>query len=356
MDTPMSGPARSADRAYRVASGAAFGSSESAAQARPILEVRNLSTHIVNRDGDRIVRAVDGVSFSLAKGETLGIVGESGSGKSVTSLSVMRLLPKAARIVGGSVTFAGEDLLAKSADEMQKIRGRRIGMILQDPMVSLDPLFTIGSQIAEPLRFHLGMSGRALHDRMIELLRAVGIPEPELRLTQYPHQMSGGMLQRIVGAIGIACDPELLIADEPTTALDMTVQAQFLDLLEQLRDRNTLSLIVITHDFGVAARLCDQVMVMYAGHVVERAPVREIFDNPKHPYTRALLGSIPRRGEGGGRLTSIEGQPPDPGSLPPGCPFAPRCPLATDQCRREDAPEIWVTNDHVSRCWRVSDL
>jgi len=327
-----------------------------APEAQPVLAVQDLKTYVFSRDGDRVVKAVDGVSFTLGRGETLAIVGESGSGKSMTALSIMRLLPPGARTIAGRIGFNGEDLLQKTEAEMQAVRGGRIGMILQDPMVSLDPLYTIGSQMAEPLRFHLGMSGAPAHGRTLELLDSVGIPEPAARLGQYPHQMSGGMLQRIVGAIGISCDPELLIADEPTTALDMTVQAQFLDLLEELRERQNLSLIVVTHDFGVAARLCDQVMVMYAGRVVERAPVREIFDRPRHPYTRALLSSIPRSGGTSGRLPTIEGQPPDAASLPAGCAFAPRCAFAIDACRRENPAESWVGENHVARCLRVNEI
>ncbi len=319
-----------------------------------LLQVKDLRTQIVGRGGNRIVKAVDGVSFDLRRGETLGIIGESGSGKSMTALSIMRVLPEAARIVGGEIWFNGENLLTKSAAEMRRLRGEALSMILQDPMVSLDPLFTVGSQLAEPLRSHMGLSGSGLKERMTGLLSAVSIPSPELRLKQYPHQMSGGMLQRIVGAIAISCDPQLLIADEPTTALDPTVQAQFLDLLERLRDSKNLSLIVVTHDFGVAARLCDRVMVMYAGRIVEMGPIREIFDNPRHPYTKALLASIPDATERGvRRLKSIDGQPPDLGNLPPGCPFAPRCGSVMERCRREYPPEFAIAAGHVASCWQV---
>ena len=324
------------------------------AKGDALLQVKDLKTYIYGRDGARVVKAVDGVSFELKRGETLGIIGESGCGKSMTAGSIMRVLPSAARIVGGEIYFNGENLLDKSEGEMRRIRGEQMSMILQDPMVSLDPLFSVGSQLAEPLRKHRGLSGTALTTRMTELLSSMSIPSPELRLKQFPHQMSGGMLQRIVGAIAISCDPQLLIADEPTTALDPTVQAQFLDLLETLRDRKSLSLIVVTHDFGVAARLCDRVMVMYAGRIVEMGPIRQIFDAPRHPYTKALLGSIPDATEfGAGRLKSIEGQPPDLGSLPPGCPFAPRCPEVAERCRREYPAEFRAGPEQVASCWQV---
>jgi oligopeptide/dipeptide ABC transporter ATP-binding protein len=322
-----------------------------------LLQVKDLKTYLVGRDGRRLVKAVDGVSFELRQGETLGIIGESGSGKSMTALSIMRVLPSSAQIVAGEILFNGENLLTKSDAEMRRLRGEKMSMILQDPMVSLDPLFTVGSQLAEPLRAHRGLGGTALKGRMTELLGSVSIPSPETRLKQYPHEMSGGMLQRIVGAIAISCDPQLLIADEPTTALDPTVQAQFLDLLETLRDRKHLSVIVVTHDFGVAARLCDRVMVMYAGRIVEMGPIREIFDRPRHPYTKALLSSIPdateHRGE---KLRSIEGSPPDLGALPPGCPFAPRCPSVVDVCRRDYPAQTSLDPAHVASCWQVHAL
>jgi oligopeptide/dipeptide ABC transporter ATP-binding protein len=326
-------------------------------KGEPLLQVKDLKTYIVGRDGLRVVRAVDGVTFHLNRGETLGIIGESGCGKSMTALSIMRILPASARVVSGEIRFNGEDLLAKSESEMRRLRGEQMSMILQDPMVSLDPLFTVGSQLAEPLRTHRGLGGAALAERMTELLSAVSIPSPELRLKQYPHQMSGGMLQRIVGAIAISCDPQLLIADEPTTALDPTVQAQFLDLLERLRESKHLSLIVVTHDFGVAARLCDRVMVMYAGRIVEMGSIRQIFDTPRHPYTKALLASIPDASElGARRLRSIEGQPPDLSRLPPGCPFAPRCISVVERCRREYPPEFKFEPGHVASCWQVHAL
>jgi len=317
-----------------------------------LLRVEGLEVHLADRDGLRVVRAVNGVDFTLARGETVGIVGESGCGKSMTAMSLMRLLPASARIVDGAVSFAGEDLLAKSEAEMRRLRGQQIAMILQDPMVSLDPLYRIGDQMAEPLRIHKSMSGTALRSKLEALLRAVGISSPERRLRQYPHQMSGGMLQRIVGATAMSCDPLLLIADEPTTALDPTVQAQFLDLLDELKQRTGLSFLIITHDFGVAARLCDRVLVMYAGRIVEQAPVREIFDNPRHPYTQALLSTVPGRQHASGRrLRTIEGQPPDLADLPPGCSFAARCPKAQQRCHAEAPPELRLGDRHTVRCW-----
>lgn len=319
----------------------------------PLLEVRDLRTYLFSSDGERVVRAVDGISFSVSRGTTLGIVGESGCGKSMTTTSIMRLLPKGGKIVGGDIRFDNESLLGKSEAEMRRIRGRRIAIILQDPMVSLDPLYTVGDQLAEPLRVHKGMEGRELHERCIGLLKAVGIPSPELRMRQHPHEMSGGMLQRIVGAIAISCNPELLIADEPTTALDPTIQLQFLDVLIELRDRNGLAMIVVTHDFGVAAYLCNHIMVMYAGRVAERGSKAQIFENPQHPYTQALLASTPAGGHvRGRRLRTIDGQPPNLASLPPGCPFAPRCPEAVARCWGEAPAPVEIEPGHVVACWR----
>jgi oligopeptide/dipeptide ABC transporter ATP-binding protein len=319
-----------------------------------VLSVDELRVQIVGRDGERVVRAVDGVSFEVGAAETVGIVGESGSGKTMTSLALTRLLPKGARIAGGRAVFAGEDLLQKSEAEMRRLRGQQISMILQDPMVALDPLYTIGEQLAEPLRIHRRLKAKQIRERSIELLASVGISSPEQRLSQHPHQMSGGMLQRIVGAIAISCDPRLLIADEPTTALDPTVQAQFLDLLEELQQAKRLALIIVTHDFGVAARLCARVFVMYAGCIVEQGTVRQIFDNPRHPYTQALLASIPGARENTGkRLRTIEGQPPDLGALPRGCAFAARCPQAMPRCRAEAPPDLVVEDRHSARCWLV---
>ncbi|HEX9872125.1 MAG TPA: ABC transporter ATP-binding protein [Candidatus Tectomicrobia bacterium] len=317
----------------------------------PLLDIKQLRTYFVSAKGTRVVKAVDGVSFTLDEGETLGIVGESGSGKTVTSLSILRLLPPAARIVGGEIWFAGENLLTKSEREMQRVRGSQMTMILQDPLMSLNPLFTIGEQIAEPLRIHRGMRGHALADRIKDLLRNVRIPSPEIRMREYPHQMSGGMRQRIVGAISISCEPRLLIADEPTTSLDVTIQAQYLNLLKDIQNRSGLAMIFITHNIGIVARMCDKVAVMYAGRLVERAPVRTIFNQPAHPYTEALLNAMPKLTDKTERLWSIEGQPPDLANLPPGCPFSPRCPKAEDRCHREVPPEYQVGDQHFTRCW-----
>jgi oligopeptide/dipeptide ABC transporter ATP-binding protein len=318
---------------------------------QPLLELKQLQTYFFSAKGTRITKAVDGVSFTLAEGETLGIVGESGSGKTVTSLSILRLLPAAARIIGGEIWFAGENLLTKSDREMRRVRGSQMTMILQDPLMSLNPLFTIGEQIAEPLRIHRGMRGKAIVDRVRELLQSVRIPSPEIRMREYPHQMSGGMRQRIVGAIGISCGPRLLIADEPTTSLDVTIQAQYLKLLKDIQTQSGLAMIFITHNIGIVAKMCDKVGVMYAGRLVERAPVRTIFNQPAHPYTEALLNAMPKLTDKTERLWSIEGQPPDLANLPPGCPFSPRCPKAMDRCRREVPPEFQVGENHSTRCW-----
>jgi oligopeptide/dipeptide ABC transporter ATP-binding protein len=317
----------------------------------PLLDVRKLGVHYVTARGTRVNRAVDEVSFSMEAGETLGIVGESGSGKTTLALSLLRLLPTAARFVAGEVRFEGADLLTKSDREMRAIRGKRIAMILQDPMASLNPLFTVGDQVAEPLRVHEAASRKSAWARARELLRSVKIPAPEARVREYPHQMSGGMRQRIVGAIGISCEPRLLIADEPTTSLDLTIQAQYLNLLRELQRAHGLALIFITHNLGIVAKMCDRVAVMYAGRMVESGPVKTIFDRPAHPYTRALLESIPRMGDARQRLTAIDGQPPDLARLPSGCSFAPRCPDAIDRCRVEAPPEVTVGPIHGARCW-----
>ena len=319
--------------------------------AQPVLEVKQLQTYFFSAQGTRVVKAVDGVSFTLNQGETLGVVGESGSGKTVTSMSLLRLLPPAARIVGGEIWFQGENILTKSEREMRHLRGSQLTMILQDPMMSLNPLFTIGEQIAEPLRIHRHLRGGKLVERIKELLRGVRIPSPEVRLREYPHQMSGGMRQRIVGAIGISCEPQLLIADEPTTSLDVTIQAQYLNLLKDIQQRSRLAMIFITHNIGIVAKMCDNVGVMYAGKLVERAPVRTIFNQPAHPYTEALLNAVPKLTDRSKRLWSIEGQPPDLANPPTGCPFNPRCPHAEDRCRREVPPEFQVGDNHYTRCW-----
>ena len=288
----------------------------------PVIEVRDLRTHLVTRWGT--IKAVDGVSFAVAEGETLGLVGESGSGKSMTCLSILRLVPRpAARILGGQVLLDGEDLLKKSEREMQRVRGRRVAMILQDPMSSLNPVFSVGMQIREPLASYHGLSGRALRDRAVTLLGSVGISSPAARLRAFPHQLSGGMRQRVVGAMAISAPPRLLLADEPTTSLDLTIQAQYLALLEELQERHRLALIFITHNLGIVSRICDRVAVMYAGRIVEMGPVRQLFAAPAHPYTRALLESIPRVDTKGTRLKAIRGLPPSLTRIPPGCPSRP---------------------------------
>jgi len=317
----------------------------------PLLEVKELSTHFVSAAGTRVVRAVNEVSFTLHAGETLGIVGESGSGKSTLALTILRILPPAARIVQGQINFEGENLLDKSDSEMQHIRGKRIAMILQDPMASLNPLFSIGDQVAEPMRVHEHMGRGGAWARAKELLGAVRISAPETRVREYPHQMSGGMRQRIVGAIAISCEPALLIADEPTTSLDLTIQAQYLSLLSDLQKRYHLALIFITHNLGIVAKMCDKVAVMYAGRMVESGPVRQIFNRPAHPYTEALLRSIPRLTDKRERLTAIEGQPPDMTSPPSGCAFHPRCPKAIERCQEQDPPTFEVAADQRARCW-----
>jgi oligopeptide/dipeptide ABC transporter ATP-binding protein len=319
--------------------------------SEPLLQLRSLSTHYVSARGTRVTRAVDEVTLSLDQGQTLGIVGESGSGKTTLALSLLRLLPPAARFVSGEILFEGQDLLKKSETEMRRIRGKRIAMILQDPMASLNPLFTVGDQVAEPIRVHDGASRGSAWTRATELLKAVRIAAPETRVREYPHQLSGGMRQRIVGAIAISCEPRILIADEPTTSLDLTIQAQYLKLLRDLQRSHNLALIFITHNLGIVAKMCDQVAVMYAGRLVESGPVKQIYNSPAHPYTQALLESIPRVGDNRKRLTAIDGQPPDPSAPPPGCAFHPRCPRVMDRCRSEAPPEYRVTDSQTSRCW-----
>jgi oligopeptide/dipeptide ABC transporter ATP-binding protein len=317
-----------------------------------ILDVKDLYTYIFSRWG--VVRAVDGVSFSVRAGETLGIVGESGCGKTMTSLSLLRLIPRpAARIVGGEVWLDGENLLEKSDKEMRQVRGRRIAMILQDPQTSLNPVFTVGNQLIEAIRIHYREAARALLRRAEQALRMVRVAAPAERLHNYPHQMSGGMKQRVVGAIGISCSPKVLIADEPTTALDVTIQLQYLKLLKEIQAETQMAMIFITHDFGIVARICDQIAVMYAGRIVERGPVRAVFHRPSHPYTQALLGSVPKMEERVEWLTSIEGQPPALHDLPTGCRFAARCAYADDRCRREYPPAFAVDKDHMANCWQL---
>jgi len=320
-----------------------------------ILRIAGLQTHFFTFGGTRVVRAVDGIDFTLRAGETLGLVGESGSGKTTTCLSIVGLLPRAARIVGGRVVFEGEDLTRKSQRELRRIRGRRIAVILQDPMASLNPLFTIYRQVAEPAFFHQHLRGRPLRERVHGLLRAVRIPSPEWRMREYPHQMSGGMRQRIVGAIALSGGPRLVIADEPTTNLDVTIQAQYLDLLKDIQRETGVALIFVTHNLGIVAKMCDRVAVMYAGKIVEQAPVRELFDSPKHPYTRALLGSMPRLGSKE-PLYSIRGQPPNLANLPAGCAFHPRCPDVMPRCMTEEPRDVRPGDGSVARCWLLDDV
>jgi oligopeptide/dipeptide ABC transporter ATP-binding protein len=316
-----------------------------------LLDVRDLHTHLRTRWG--VVRAVDGVSFGVDEGETLGLVGESGSGKTMTALSVLRLVPEpAARIVGGQILLDGDDLVPKSEREMRRVRGRRISMILQDPQTSLNPVFTAGAQIVEALKTARA-GGGSLWRRAEEALRRVRVAAPEQRMRDYPHQMSGGMKQRVVGAIALAGEPHVLIADEPTTALDATIQLQYLTLLREIQSRTRLGMLFITHDFGIVARMCDRVAVMYAGRIVETGPVRVIFREPRHPYTAALMASVPRLDETVKRLPSIDGQPPALHRMPAGCRFAPRCGYADDRCRREYPPTFALGPAHEAACWRV---
>jgi oligopeptide/dipeptide ABC transporter ATP-binding protein len=316
----------------------------------PLLQVQDLKIYYSGFRGTRVVKAVDGVSFSLDAGETLGLVGESGSGKSTTCHAIVRVLPPGARIAGGSVLLEGEDLLGKSPREIRAVRGRRIATIIQDPMSSLDPLFTIYDQVAEPAYYHRALRGRRLLQRVQELLTAVRIPSPEARMREFPHQMSGGMRQRIVGAIAQAGGPQIIIADEPTTNLDVTIQLQYLNLLKDLQRASGVALIFVTHNLGIVAKMCDKVAVMYAGKIVEQQPVRDLFYTPRHPYTRALLDSMPKLGSKE-PLYAIPGQPPDPADLPPGCSFHPRCAHAQERCWTEEPCEERLGDGRTVRCW-----
>ncbi len=315
----------------------------------PILEVKNLKTYFYTEDG--VVKAVDGVSFSLYEGETLGIVGESGSGKSVTSLSIMRLLDEKGRIVDGEVIFKGRNLLDLPESEIRKIRGNEIAMIFQEPMVALNPVYTIGDQIIEAITLHQGLNEKDARLMAVDLLRKVGIPEPEKRIDQYPHQLSGGMRQRAMIAMALSCRPSILIADEPTTALDVTIQAQILDLMKSLQREYGMALIMITHDMGVIAEIADRVVVMYAGKVVEYGEIHEIFKNPRHPYTYGLLSSIPRLDIEQEKLKSIPGTVPDPLNFPSGCRFHPRCEFAQNRCKEEEPETVEVSPGHYTRCF-----
>jgi oligopeptide/dipeptide ABC transporter ATP-binding protein len=320
--------------------------------APPLLEVEDLRTHFFTRRG--VTRAVDGVSFTLHTGETLALVGESGSGKSVTCLSLVRLVPEpAGRIVGGRVLFAGEDLLQKSPAEMRRVRGKQIAMVLQDPLTSLNPALTIGTQVSEVVRLHQGLRGAPLRERVLESLRRLRISAAETRLGHYAHQFSGGMRQRVSSAIALSCAPRLLIADEPTTALDVTIQAQYLELLKDVQASAGVAVILVTHDFGIVAAIADRVAVMYAGRIVEMGSTLEVFDNPSHPYTRALLRCLPDVASTRSQLVEIGGQPPDLSRLPRGCPFAPRCPERQAVCDEAFPPTVDVASGHTASCWAV---
>lgn len=322
----------------------------------PILRVENLSTHFFTRGG--AVRAVDDVSFDVAEGETVGIVGESGCGKSATVLSIMKLIPSPpGRIVGGNIIFTPKqdepslNLRELNESQMQKVRGNLVSMVFQDPMTSLNPVLTIGWQLREPLQLHLGMTKKEATDRSIELLELVNIPSPQQRLNDYPHQFSGGMRQRVMIAMAIACNPKLLIADEPTTALDVTIQAQILELLQKLQEELNMSVVIITHDLGVVGEICDRVIVMYAGHIIESGSVDALLDTPKHPYTDGLLKSVPKLGPSvKDRMSPIEGVPPNLISLPPGCRFAPRCPSRFEQCETDPLLKT-LEQEHECACW-----
>ncbi len=317
-----------------------------------VLQVEDLHTSFFTHAGE--VKAVDGVSFFVRKSETFGIVGESGCGKSVTGLSIMRLLPEpAGQIISGKILMEGKNLLELDKKDMREYRGKIISMILQDPMSSLNPVFTIGDQIGESVRLHQNLPEDKIESEVIDALRLLRIPAPEERIKEYPFQLSGGMRQRVVGAIAMSCRPKLLIADEPTTALDATIQAQYLALFDDIQDKTNVAIIFITHDFGVVARICDRVGVMYAGKIVETASTRDIFKKPRHPYTKALIQSVPQLDRKDEHLYSIEGQPPSLMNLPPGCRFCPRCDVALEICQKQEPPEVKLDENHSVSCWRV---
>jgi len=325
--------------------------SASPSAVSPILSVRDLRIHLHTRRGEG--KAVDGVNFDLYRGETLGLVGESGCGKSLTALSLIGLHPQPpARVVAGSALFDGVDLVQLTSEQLRAYRGKRIAMILQDPMTSLNPVLTIRDQLGEPLRLHRQLRGRELTARMIEVLTLLRVPSAEQRLDDYPHQFSGGMRQRVVGAIALSCNPEILIADEPTTSLDVTIQSAYLALLKSIQSEVGLSIIFITHDFGIVAKMCDRVAVMYAGRIVETAPTEALFDHPGHPYTEALLSSVPDVRTIPKRLRSIEGAPPRIYDRPSGCSFAPRCPYVMSRCREEIPPDVQVGPGQTANCWK----
>ncbi len=320
-----------------------------------LLEVRDLRTYFDTDDG--VVKAVDGISFQLQRGETLGIVGESGSGKSVTNLSIIRLIPEPpGKIVSGEIIFNGQDILSLSANEVRKIRGRRIAMIFQDPMTSLNPFMKISKQLMEMTELHLGHTKAQAYDHAIRMLETVGIPDARTRAGSYPHEFSGGMRQRVMIAMALSCEPELLIADEPTTALDVTIQAQILELIRKLKQETGTSVILITHDLGVVAGMTDHVIVMYAGKVFEQARTKELFASPGNPYTKGLLRSVPDPTAEQGKLYQIPGLPPDVAHLKPGCPFADRCDRAEEICRREFPPFVEVAPDHHSLCHFANEV
>ncbi len=317
-----------------------------------LLSIQDLKTYFYTGDGP--VRAIDGLSFDLIKGTVFGLVGESGCGKSVTALSIMRILPPAGKAVSGRIFFKGEDLLSKTEPEMRRIRGAEISMIFQEPIASLNPLFTIGYQIEEAILSHLKMSKREAKKRVVELLKAVGMPSPEIRVKDYPHQLSGGMCQRAMIAMAIACEPSLIIADEPTTALDVTIQAQILDLLRKIREESGTSMIMITHDLGIIAETADSVAVMYTGRIVEATDTKTIFRDPRHPYTIGLLDSLPKgRGE---KLVAIPGMVPKPSELPEGCKFSTRCRYVVEECRRSEPPLKEISSGHLARCIRAEEI
>jgi peptide/nickel transport system ATP-binding protein len=321
----------------------------------PLLRLEDLRTHFFTDDG--VVRAVDGVSFEVREGETLAVVGESGSGKSVTSLSILRLIAEPpGRIVGGRILFRGKNLLELGPKAMRAIRGKEISMIFQEPMTSLNPVYTCGEQIMEALVLHEKMDRPAARARTIEMLKLVGIPSPEQRVDEYPHQMSGGMRQRVMIAMALACKPAILIADEPTTALDVTIQAQILELLKHLQEMLGMAVLLITHDLGVVAETADRVAVMYAGQVVEYCDVYEAFKRTLHPYTAGLLHALPRLGEKQESLRVIPGNVPDPARFPSGCRFHPRCPVAQQRCRESEPPVLTFDGEHQARCWRADEI
>lgn len=317
-----------------------------------ILQVEDLHTSFFTRAGE--FKAVGGVSFHVREGETFGLVGESACGKTVTGLSLLRLLPEpAGKIVGGKITLDGIDILKLTKKQMRGVRGKKISMILQDPMTSLNPVYTVGNQIGESIRLHQGLRDDSVDQEIISALRLLRIPAPEQRLKDYPFQMSGGMRQRVVGSIAMSCRPRLLIADEPTTALDATIQMQYIALFKDIQEQTDVGIIFITHDFGVVANMCHRVAVMYAGKIVETAATSTIFKAPRHPYTVALINSVPRLDRKDERLYQIEGQPPSLLNLPPGCRFAPRCPEAMDICREQQPPEVEINEGHSVSCWKV---